>query len=951
MRTLAPLAMASYMASSQPPHAQPDDTSSSSRKRRRAAATATTPPPPPSAAPSKRHRTSLSAVPSPGASISHLIDRRRSYLNQLSECTPFRIAYREVTKGQREGTSPSQLVKVWLVGLNVDRAAYTVRKRDGLRVVLHYRNTAHLLLTRLDATSSSTLATFLYHVATHEITRQQLDSWFTAAATATTQPTLAALVSRFETMSGLEKLIYTNCYNQHALLTDLLSRGMRVKLRDDIPDLSRRNKMLRPMRDGKVKVEADSTDERTQAAEERKDGSTSRPRKEEKAVDKRAVKRDRAVQQPQLPAAVSSSVEQKDGKEESSDTEDEQDDESDTVPADGSLDSLPASADMSTPPITPFSRYSYVVVWWSSQPQQPSMSPQPSSHSRLQALMGGLMLANSQVGVWEMSGEEVDVETVLTRLHVRILAALSAPVITASTPQQRVADILSHIGSQSAALPAPLPLRVEDACLVMVDRSYFERTVWPLIATPASVYELTEESPVMEYVDGRQTSAVKAERGTVESAAEQSTALTPAQQKEEERTAALSRKLVNEHIRRICAPSPFLIYHLTSALPSLFFPPTPSKPLWSVAAGVELTRPLVVEWPIHLPFDAAVIMLWCQWQLTVKQTNNRGGEVLVIVPCRCWRRRGVRDMRTELAEADMRGRLYGRDRGGREDRDGNVVELRGVVVSMRPSPLPMERRMLVSDDAHFFVLQLAIRPPPAAVNSVMSPPSIAVLAPAALAVPPSLPAAPSAPSDPAAAAPAPTHHVVSAPSASTSTTSSSKEAQAPASIIAPCPPSASEDALPKSATEALRHWRPSPPTPKSSGHQPASRSISLLSSPPPLQADPLSLQPAHRTRSKTTTTTATTNGSPGDDGGWISVNCVGASSTAPTTVSIQGYQQGGSGDTNGGRVGQRWNAASRMRGRSGGMVGSVNGSFIAALTSAQSRNSRQRVATGHDRSG
>ena len=819
-----------------------------------------------------------------------------------------------MSKGQREGTSPSQLVKVWLVGLNVDRAAYTVRKRDGLRVLLHYRNTAHQLLTRIDATSSSVLATFLYHVATHEITRQQLDGWFT---TSSTPPTLAQLVSRFETMSGLEKLIYTNCYNQHALLTDLLSRGMRVKLRDDVPDLSRRNKMLRPMRDGKVKVEADTV-ERAEAAEERKDAHNSRQGKEEKREDKKS-KRDRPSQQQQS-VVVAGGGEQKESKDETSDTEDEEDDELDALPANGSLDSASASTDMSTPPITPFSRYSYVVVWWSAQSQQ-TLSLQSSSHTRLQALMAGLMFANSQVGVWEMSGEEVDVETVLTRLHVRILAALSAPVITANTPQQRVADILSHISSsQSTALSAPLPLRVEDACLVIVDRAYFERTVWPLIATPASVYELTEDSPVMEYVDGRQqATGVKAERGVEESKAQQSTALTPAQQKEEERTAALSRKLINEHIRRLCAPSPFLIYHLTSALPSLFFPPTPNKPLWSIAAGVELTRPLVVEWPLHLPFDAAVVTLWCQWQLTVKQANDRGGEVLAIVPCRCWRRRGVRDMRTELAEADMRGRLYGRDRGGREDRGGNVVELRGVAVSMRPSPLPMERRMVVSDDAHFFVLQLSIRPPTGAASSaafsgsVMLPASAPAASPAALPSPPESGAAASAPSESSAS---------TAPTSSAPASSAATHAEAPSSSL-PHHSNGIHSPLPQLFVNT------STPPPS---RQPATRSNSQLSSPPPLQPDPLSIQPAHRTRSRTATTTNGNSGSGGS--GWVSVTGTGVPLITPNAfnehaVPPHGYNRGGSGGGTGdiSRSGQRLNAASRMRGRSGSTGGGGRGVF------------------------
>ena len=851
-----------------------------------------------------------------------------------------------MSKGQREGTSPSQLVKVWLVGLNVDRAAYTVRKKDGLRVLLHYRNTAHQLLTRLDSTSSSVLATFLYHVATHEITRQQLDSWFTTSSSSSTPATLAQLVARFETMSGLEKLIYTNCYNQHALLTDLLSRGMRVKLRDDIPELSKRNKMLRPMRDGKVKVELDAAAqrERTEAADERKENGNNKQGKEEKKEHKRA-KRDRAVQQQQQQQAVVvfPGGDQKDGKDEWSDTEDEDDDELDAQPADGSLDPASASSDMSTPPITPFSRYAYVVVWWSSQPQSVQSSAHSSSHERLQALMAGLMFHNSSVGVWEMSGEEVDVETVLTRLHVRILAALSAPVITASTPHQRVLDILSHISSsQSSALVAPLPLRVEDACLVIVDRAYFERTVWPLIATPASVYELTEESPVMEYVDGRQQMVgVKAERDVEESKAPQSTALTPAQQKEEERTAALSRKLVNEHIRRLCAPSPFLIYHLTSALPSLFFPPTPNKPLWSIAAGLELTRPLVIEWPLHLPFDAAVVMLWCQWQLTVKQAHSRSSEVLVIVPCRCWRRRGERDMRTELAEADMRGRLYGRDRGGREDRGGNVVELKGVAVSMRPSPLPMERRMLVSDDAHFFVLQLSIRPPTAALNSAVFPPAVMVPARSAPVVPPSMPAAQPSPPEPAAASSAPADQVTPAPSTSSSPSASSLAAQAATAAASPSLPSTSDDSPPNP-----------PNTPPPAQQHPATRSTSQLSSPPPLQADPVSLQPAHRTRSKTATTSGSSSSHSG--AGWLSVSGSGVPLIAPSafngfSVPPHGYHRSGSGGSCGGgevygsRVGQRMNAASRMRGRSGSTGdGPDIGAAIAYAKSRAMANGRGR---------
>ena len=860
-----------------------------------------------------------------------------------------------MSKGQREGTSPSQLVKVWLVGLNVDRAAYTVRKRDGLRVLLHYRNTAHQLLSRIDATSSSVLATFLYHVATHEITRQQLDSWFTTSSSAgITAPSLAQLVSRFETMSGLEKLIYTNSYNQHALLTDLLSRGMRVKLRDDIPDLSKRNKMLRPMRDGKVKVEAEV--EQRSETEERKDGP--RQGKEERRDEKKA-KRDKPSQQlPQQAAAVLSAGEQKNDKDDSSDTEDDEEDEPDARPSNGSLDASSASTEMSTPPITPFTAYSYVIVWWSPQPQ-PSLSSPSSSHGRLQALMAGLMRVNSQVGVWEMSGEEVDVETVLTRLHVRILAALSAPVITASTPQQRIADILAHISSsQSAALTAPLPLRVEDACMVIVDRAYFERTVWPLIATPASVYELTEESPVIEYVDARLMAGVKAERGAEES--KQSAALTPAQQKDEERTAALSRKLVNEHIRRLCAPSPFLIYHLTSALPSLIFPPTPNKPLWSIAAGVELTRPLVVEWPLHLPFDGAVIMLWCQWQLTVKQANSRSGEVLVIVPCRCWRRRGVRDMRAELAEADMRGRLYGRDRGGRDDRGGNVVELKGVAVSMRPSPLPMERRMLVSDDAHFFVLQLSIRPPSVAVNSAVFPPSaFLVPASAAAAVSSTMPAASPPPSEAAAATSVSAQLVVPVVPSVSQPSTSSTAAHAPVSLTPP-PLSSTSPAHPSTSSSSSSSMHPARQlrrtfTPPPS-HHPATRSSSQLSSPPPLQPDPLTTQLAHRTRSKTAAgSPANANGSGGKDG-WVSVSGTdvpliapmgfNGHSVPPMTNSRMVSGGGGAGGAYGvGRTaGQRMNAASRMRGRSGSMGGGGVGSSM-------TNGAFQHYAQGRGRSG
>ena len=922
MRTLAPLAMSAYMVSSQHPHAQPDDSSSSSRKRKRASTTATPPPPPSSLssasspAPIKRSRASVSLSP---------IERRQQYLSQLAECTPFRVAYREVSKGQREGTSPSQLVKVWLVGLNVDRAALTLRKKDGLRVLLHYRNSAHQLLTRHDATSSSVLATFLYHVATHEITRQQLDAWFTTHSLPDTSPppSLAQLVSRFEMMSGLEKLIYSNCYKQHALLTDLLSRGMRVKLRDDIPDLSKRNKMLRPMRDGGVKVDGEAGQQRGEAAEEAKDDGDGAPDKDKKK-SRRAAKRERVAQrqqqqQQQQSAAVAEVAERKIGADESSDTDEDDDDGS---PADGSLDSASASADMSAPPVTPFSRYSHVVVWWSSQPQ-PAASPQSPSHERLLQLMAALMGSSPLVGVWEMSGEEVDVETVLTRLHVRILAALSAPVITAATPQQRVADILSHISSaQSATSSAPLPLRVEDACLVIVDRAYFERTVWPLIATPASVYELTEDSPVMEYADARvQVGGVKAERSADASEAQQSTSLTPAQQKEEERTATLSRRLVNEHIRRLCAPSPFLIYHLTSALPSLFFPPTPNKLLWSIASGVELTRPLVLEWPLHLPFDAAVVMLCCQWQLTVTQASGgRAGEVLVIVPCRCWRRRGVRDMRTELAEADMRGRLYGRDRGGRHHRAGNVVELRGVAVSMRPSPLPMERRMVVSDDAHYFVLQLSIRPPTATVDRAAYAQSN-IIAPSTAPSPPPFTPSPVDSAPPSSAhphtAPSPAASSAQAPSVANHALVSAPHTPTPQPVSSNGSSSSSSSSHPLDTSRFSQLTSPPP------SHRPAARSASLLSSPPPLQADPLALQPAHRTRSKTTLSPHGGGGG-GGGGGWVSVSGSGAPLTAHNgsngqSVPALGYSRGGSGmgEAHGGQIGQRLNAASRVRGRSG----------------------------------
>jgi hypothetical protein len=636
--------------------------------------------------------------------------RRNTYLSLVQNYLPFRVEMKPI---QIYSSAPSISILVWLLGFNTDPTSGILRRKDGLQVYFQYSE-YHSAKSRTsfyhsENVNQALLCSLFSRISSNTLLFPDFHSHLQSG-----RP-LAELFARSHITSH-RQLLYRNTEGEYKFLHDLLPSSFAFKLKSNIP--ASVAKLLRPMKDSEIKVDRKLIEEQrktqalsltseTESEEENEQSATEEENAMENSNKKKKVEEKAQVNKTKEKSKIKEKLnEQKEKR------KNEKNDEERTIKLNESKSrarscspssstdssvSLPDVPSVSVP--SPFARFSFMCIHWSLH----SSESNGISSSIFNEL--ARRSASSQLlGVQDIA-DGTDLEYLLTQIHVRVLAALNAPVIPmAISLDQKIERILSYLPNSSQSNPSSfqaIPLRVDDSCIILLSRSLFDQRVWPLLISTMPMFELNSNTE-LEVV-----ATVKSEPGLI---------IPVNSSKGKDSSIMLAQRVVAQFVRNSCKGTSFWLYSLPSpSVESQFFAPIQANCLYSLESGAPLHKPVLLEWPRGLPFEPSIPLHWARFCIQPAGPGQTQ-RLLISLPALQWNVSNIRTMQNTLDSP--------------AGAPGNLVKLLRAAVSAQPIPgassnRSREQKILIESDATYLILELLVSQPAPSLLSFKSHSSLA----------------------------------------------------------------------------------------------------------------------------------------------------------------------------------------------------------------------------------
>lgn len=311
----------------------------------------------------------------------------------------------------------------------------------------------------------------------------------------------------------------------------------------------------------------------------------------------------------------------------------------------------------------------WVLIWW---------SPSEASATSILSFMSHLYRSNPSLKVYQIDGVAQTLEHILQAIGIGVMQAMCAEHIpTQLSDQRKVSYILSNLPVISSLTDSctPKPFRLNDSCLLLLPRTMFELSVWPLVRQD-HMDLLTYSSPNIRYESG-----IKQEDGQqTNSSSSNSTS-----------SASQVRSRIARHVRLLIPGTIFSLFTFYGDCKSTFFPSHECVPLYSLKLGTVLSSPVLIEWP-DVQFGLSLVLHWCLYVSLDASSNNV--PVLVCVPINSWRNDSLHSIIAEFQSEKNKWK------------GGNDVQLGRVFTSLNLQT--NASHISTNNEEHYFLVELIV---------------------------------------------------------------------------------------------------------------------------------------------------------------------------------------------------------------------------------------------------